>query len=214
MSDFGSTTIDYEPRNPLSHPGRADFFLKIFRKIPGNLAEICRKRGQKSPIFAPGRRGGSVFPLRRIWKTDCKGLFWAFWAWLWRLLGSGNAGIPPATKTAVRGFLGLLGGCRKKSPPRLGSGAGCGCRCGGLGGAVRFDLGRGKAGTRAAGAWAILGSCGGHKKSPGAGAAPGLGGYLEIFSSSARIARGRIRTHRKAMISPPIKTGRALSRPP
>ena len=170
--------------------------------------------GQKSPIFAPGRRGGSVFPLRRIWKTDCRGLSWAFWAWLWRLLRSGNAGIPPAEKTAVRGFLGLLGGCRKKYPLRLGSGTGCGCCCGGLGGAVRFDLERGKAGARAVGARAILGSCGGHKKSPGAGAAPGLGGYLEIFSSSARIARGRIRRHRKAMISPPIKTGRALSRPP
>ena len=137
--------------------------------------------GQKSPIFAPGRRGGSVFPLRRIWKTDCKGLFWAFWAWLWRLLGSGNAGIPPATKTAVRGVLGLLCGCREKAPSRLGSGAGCGCCCGGLGGAVRFDLGRGKAGTRAAGAWAILGSCGGHKKSPGAVQAPGLGGLFTII---------------------------------
>ena len=102
----------------------------------------------------------------------------------------------------------------QKVPSRLGSGAGCGCCCGVLGGAVRFELGRGKAGTRAAGAGAILGSCGGHKKSPGAGAAPGLGGYLEIFSSSNRIASGRIRMHRKAMISPPIKTGRALSRPP
>jgi hypothetical protein len=28
-------------------------------------------------------------------------------------LGSGNAGIPPAAKTAVRGVLGLLGGCGK-----------------------------------------------------------------------------------------------------
>ena len=212
--NFPSDFSDYEPRNPLSHPGRADFFLKIFRKFPGNLEEICRKRGQKSPIFGPGWRGGSVFPLRLIWKTDCKGLFWAFWAGVWRLFGSANAGIPPATKTAVRGVLGLLCGCREKVPSRLGSGAGCGCCCGGLGGAVRFDLGRGKAGTRAAGARAILGSCGGHKKSPGAGAAPGLGGYLEIFSSSNRIASGRIRIHRKAMISPPIKTGRALSRPP
>lgn len=199
--NFPSDFSDYEPRNPLSHPGRADFFfLKIFRKIPGNLAEICRKRGQKSPIFAPGRRGGSDFRPSPGGKTDCKGLFWAVWVGLWRLLRSGNAGIPPATKTAVRGFLGLLGGCRKKSPLRLGSGAGCGCCCGGLGGAVRFGLGRGKAGTRAAGAWAILGSCGGHKKSPGAGAAPGLGGYLEIFSSSNRIASGRIRTHRKAIL--------------
>ena len=120
------------------------FFLKIFRKIPGNLAEICRKRGQKSPIFAHGRCGGSVFPLRRIWKTDYKGLYWAFWACLWRILGSGNAGIAPATKNGCTGFLGLLGGCRKKSPLRLGSGAGCGCCCGGLGGSgLAFPAGGG-----------------------------------------------------------------------
>lgn len=111
--NFPSDFSDYEPRNPLSHPGRADFFLKIFRKIPKNLAEIRRKRGQKSPVFIPGRRGGSVFPLRRIWKTDCKGLFWAFWAGLWRLLGSGNAGIAPTTKTAVRGFWGCWEGAAK-----------------------------------------------------------------------------------------------------
>lgn len=158
MSDFGSTTIDYEPRNPLSHPGRADFFLKIFRKLPENLAEIFRKRCQKSPIFAPGRRGGSDFRPSPGGKTDCNGLFWAFWAGLWRLLRSGNAGIAPSRKSSVWGFLGLLVGRRKNAPPRRGNGSWGGCCCGSLGGAVRFDLGRGKAGTRAAGAWAILGS--------------------------------------------------------
>lgn len=200
--NFPSDFSDYEPRNPLSHPGRADF-LKIFRKITGNLAEICRKRGRKSPIFATGRRDGSVFPLRRIWKTDCKGLFWAVWAWLWRLLGSGNAGNHPPQKRLYGAFWGFWEDTAKKAPLRLGSGAGCGCCCGGLGGAGRFDLGWGKAGTRAAGAGAILGSCGGHEKSPGAGAAPGLGGYLEIFSSSNRIASGRIRTHNEVISSPP-----------
>lgn len=106
----------------------------------------------------------------------------------------------PKIKIPSAGVLRLLRGCRKNSPPGLGSGAGSGHGCGGLGGAVRFDLGRGKAGTRAAGAWAILGSCGGHKKSPGAGTAPGLGGYLEIFNSSNKIARGKTRIQRIAII--------------
>lgn len=206
------STINREIRFPTQ--GWRIFFSENFSEIPRKSGGNLPKKGSKIAHCRPWARGGSVFPIRRIWKTDCKGLFWAFWAGLWRLLGSSNVKIPPSTKTAVLGFLGLLGGCRKKSPLRLGSGAGCGCCCGGLGGAVRFDLGRGKAGTRAACAWAILGSWEGQKKSPGAGAAPGLGGYLEIFSSSTRIARGRIRIHRKAMISPPIKTGRALSRPP
>lgn len=137
LATFPATlaTMNREIRFPTQ--GGRIFFSENFSEIPRKSGGNLPKKGSKIAHFRPSPGG----------KDGCNGLFWALWAGLWRLLGSGNAGIAPRRKSAVRGFLELLGGCRKNAPLRRGSGAGCGCCCGGLGGAVRFDLGRGKAGT-------------------------------------------------------------------
>ena len=116
--NFPSDFSDYEPRNPLSHPGRADFFLKIFRKIPGNLAEICRKRGQKSPIFPP--LGGVAAPFFRSGgsgKQIARGFSGRSGRGCGGFLGLVMLGYHPPRKRLYGAFWGRCAGAMKKPRP-------------------------------------------------------------------------------------------------